>query len=611
MGMSTVKRNSVRKSMAPGSQGPSSARRSSQYGRPSMGMNNTSSFFTTVKTSVQKDTRPLKNAQYKQKMATEVMEYLLENNFEMDMKYQLPHNALQSPTQKDFYHIFQWLYKRLDPGYEFTSPKPETEVMPQLANLRYPYSNSITKTQLTAVGSGNTWPTLLGMLHWMMELAQITDAYRNGDFDAAAEQEGVGIESEKIVFRYMSKCYNAWLAENDDHEEFEQEMQQAFEERDAGFLEELHQLEIENAAIKKELEDLNESHQPLQKLQEEKAVLEEDAKKFGIYISAMDAKMQRYTENIEKIKKEIVTAQAELEKTEKQKATLQAQVDAQGLTPQDIDRMNSEREKLNQGLAQITSKLIETQEKLNTQVAQAQSKLEGLERAVSRYNTLAYKIGITPSTAPKAKGKEYELQILPLQDFEGSQGENKLVADSRTGYQPSQILNVDLRHEVRPFLEKLRQEIGVNINNAVDESMKHAELIDRVTEALADKKDELETLEVKVRAVNNEYQELKDTMQEEINMSNAEMEKQAANLQQMRVNMSKGALEAEQKLQSISIEYDEFLQARIHLREKLHSETQKIVAEVVDFKIHVQQSLEEFEERVDKAAQENSAPPPL
>ena len=38
-------------------------------------------------------------------------------------------------------------------------------------------------------------------------------------------------------------------------------------------------------------------------------------------------------------------------------------------------------------------------------------------------------------------------------------------------------------------------------------------------------------------------------------MSNAEMEKQAANLKQMRVNMKKGALEADQKLQSISIEF--------------------------------------------------------
>ena len=45
------------------------------------------------------------------------------------------------------------------------------------------------------------------------------------------------------------------------------------------------------------------------------------------------------------------------------------------------------------------------------------------------------------------------------------------------------------------------------------------------------------------------------TTTEEVNMSNAEMEKQAANLKQMRVNMKKGALEADQKLQSISIEF--------------------------------------------------------
>ena len=45
------------------------------------------------------------------------------------------------------------------------------------------------------------------------------------------------------------------------------------------------------------------------------------------------------------------------------------------------------------------------------------------------------------------------------------------------------------------------------------------------------------------------------TMQEEIDNSNAMMEKQASNLKQMRVTLSKGALEAEQKLQSVSIEY--------------------------------------------------------
>ena len=509
-GTSTIKRNSVRKSMAPGSQPPPSTRRSSQYGRPSAV--NSSSFFTTVKTSVTKDPRPLKNPQYKQKTAAEVLDYLLENNFEMDMKYQLPQNALQSPTQKDFYHIFQWLYKRLDPNFEFLAPKPETEVLPMLNNIRYPYTSSITKTQLTAVGSGNTWPTLLGMLHWMTELAQITDRYRSGEYDGVAEEEGVSIVAEKIVFRYVTKCYNAWLQENDDHSEFEAELQEAFQERDAVFLDELAQLEAENEAYKKELEELDESHQPLKKLQEERKVLEEDATKFERYICQLENKIEKQQGLIETIKNEIALATAELQRVEDQKASLQSQVDAQGLTPQDIDRMNSEREKLNLGLNQVSTKLIESQDKLGAQEALAQSKLQELERAVSRYNTLAYKIGITPPTAPRANGEEYELQILPLQeDFDDSRGENgKLLADSRTGYQPSQILSVDLRHKARPFLDRLKQEVGASINDTVDEAMKHAEYIDRVAEALADKKDELETLEVKVRAVNDEYQELKD-----------------------------------------------------------------------------------------------------
>ena len=38
-------------------------------------------------------------------------------------------------------------------------------------------------------------------------------------------------------------------------------------------------------------------------------------------------------------------------------------------------------------------------------------------------------------------------------------------------------------------------------------------------------------------------------------MSNAEMEKQAAGLKQMRVGMNKGLLEAEQKFQRTGIEY--------------------------------------------------------
>lgn len=601
--MSTVKRNSVRKSFAPGSQPPpSTTRRSSAYNRSSTGGSIGQSFFSTTNKSVQKDPRPLKNAQFKQKMQSEITDYLLENGFEMDMKHQLAQNALQSPTQKDFYMIFQWLYMRLDQNYMFSSGKPETEVLPLLTNLKYPYVATITRTQLTAVGSQNTWPAMLGMLHWLMELAKVTDQYQSGYYDQFAEEEGYPIGTDRIVFKYIAKCYNAWLSEIDDHEEFEREMVEAFDERDAGYIDELERLQDMNKQYKEELAELEMSMQPLKKANEERQVLEGDLLRFGEYVEKLEVKMKRHEEHINKIKEEVEGSKQDLLESEKLKASLQKQVDAQGLTPQDIDRMNTERGKLNQGLQQVKAKSDEVQQKLDEHEHNAQSKLEQLERAVSRYNQLAYQIGLTPATAPRAKGKEFELTILPLQDLDG---DGKLLLDQRTGYLPSQVLGRDLRHDIKPFLEDLRRETGVDIHNIMDDSTKHSEYIDRIAEALADKRDELETLSVKVQSANNEYQELKETMQEEINMSNAEMEKQAAGLKQMRVGMNKGLLEAEQRFQRTGIEYDEFTQAFIHQREKLHGETKKIVDETIDFKVYIQKQLEDFELLAEKAIDED------
>ncbi|KAI5788458.1 HEC/Ndc80p family-domain-containing protein [Geopyxis carbonaria] len=616
LGLSTVKRDSAhkfsassRKSVAPGSsqQSAASARRSSVYMRPSMGgFSHANSFFATTQTSInQRDPRALKDPAFRAKMAQEVMDYLLQNGFEMDMKYQLNPNALRSPTQKDFVAIFQWLYHRLDPAYTFV--KVENDVLQLLKNLRYPWANSITKSQLTAVGSQNAWPIFLGMLHWIMELAQIADQCESGEFDHRAEAEGVDVGADKIMFRYITKCYQAWLAEDDDHEEYEQEMAAAFEERYSGYGDDLEMMEAENKRLKKELADLDDGNDPLKKLSEAKALLQEDTSKFVEYIKAVEKKHARTVEINDRLKAEIETAMKDLEEEERRRNTLQGQVDEQGLTPADIDRMNTEREKLNRSLSQISTKLIEAQNKQAERETEAQNKLDGLERAVSRYNTLAYKIGITPSSAPNAHGEEFEITIAPLEDSKDANESGKLLLDSQTGYQPTQLLNRDLRNHVKPALTKIRGEIGQRIHAAQDEAIRHQEYIERVMEALTDKKDEIETLDAKVQAVSNEYQELKETMQEEVNKSNAELEKQQANLQGMRVSTQRGVLETDQRLQSINMEYDQLFHAQTALREKLHAETKRIVEDVVEFKVHIQRNLGEYEERAEKELQEHLA----
>lgn len=450
-------------------------------------------------------------------MAQQIGEYLTNNGFEMDMKHSLTNKSLVSPTQRDFQTIFQWLYQRLDPLYRFT--KVENEVLPLLKVLRYPYPHTITKSQLSAVGSQNAWPQFLGMLHWMMELAQITDHVISGEYDDVADELGIDISTQRIAFRYTTRCYNAWIMEIDDHSEFEAEMAQAFESRNVGVEEQLSLLEAENAELKRELEELELAGKPLEKQLESQKTLQSDISKFDVYIKASAQRMAKLKDVVVKIRAELEKANQKNSDLQEQKHNLQAQVDAQGLSPADIDRMNSDREKLNTQLSSIGQKLFEAATTLADRESKAQSHLEALERAVSRYKALAYKIGISPATARNADGKDYDLHITPLQkmraaaaaDPDSGLGESaSLLVDAQTGWQPTQLLNLDLIGQVKPRLHRLFSEITQQIDAAHDEISNRQDYFEKIAEAFADKKDELDTLEAKLQSINNEHHELKE-----------------------------------------------------------------------------------------------------
>ena len=229
MGMSTARRstsvnifggqNTGRQSLAPnqlfGSQTPATQslqRRSSIFSRPSgHGPTAHQSFFSQAPPAAgaPKDPRPLRDGSYRARLSQELLEYLTQNNFELEMKHSLTQNSFKSPTQKDFTFMFQWLYRRIDPGYKFQK-SIDVEVPPIMKQLRYPYERDITKSHLAAVG-GQTWPRFLGLLHWMMQLAHMLDNYTRGAYDDACVDAGVDVPSDRIVFRFLFGAYQDWL----------------------------------------------------------------------------------------------------------------------------------------------------------------------------------------------------------------------------------------------------------------------------------------------------------------------------------------------------------------------------------------------------------------
>ncbi|EME88699.1 uncharacterized protein MYCFIDRAFT_71981 [Pseudocercospora fijiensis CIRAD86] len=633
MGFSTVQRPNTqnffsstggRKSFAPVSSTPAhpiqfqdTARRSSVYSaRPSAGLGPAGhqSFFATAPpvNGIPTDPRRLRDKQVQQVMGTEIMEFLTQRNFEMDMKHSLTHKTMTSPTQKDFNLMFQFLYHQIDPAYRFQK-NIDAEVPPLLKQMRYPFEKNISKSQLAAVG-GNNWHTFLGLLYWMMQLAKMMEQYSTGIWDDACIEAGFDVSADRITFDFLSGAYKEWLSiEDDDDEEEEakrriephiQAMAVKFEQANAANLEQVKQLEAESKSLQDQIDELSKSAPRLAKLEETIKILEEDKQKFEQYNSSMDAKVEKYNHRAELLQQEIEKCEAEMAEAEAERTDLQRKVDEQGLSIQDIDRMNSERERLVKGVETTQARLEEAKERTAQKESETGAKLDELEGSVQRYNAVGYQIGIIPATASNAHGNDYELRLRVNDgpDFTASgtasHDSDRLLQDSNNGYQPQHLLpSPDLKATKR-LLQDLRKEISERRNASLEEDMAKVDMLDKTREALEDKFAELETLKHRVGAAQEEFEKMREITSAQSMASEAQIEKMEKELNKMRATLGESVQLMEQREMNVNLEYEQLTFRAAELREELHTELERMIKYVVDFKIHIQQKLEEYEDFV-------------
>lgn len=526
------------------------------------------------------------------------------------MKHSLTQNTLKSPTQKDFNYIFQWIYRRIDPGYKFQK-NIDAEVPPILKQLRYPFEKSITKSQIAAVG-GQNWSTFLGMLHWMMQLAQMMDKYYMDQYDFACVNAGVDVTGDRIIFRFLSNAYHDWLqgGEEEDDETAErrliphiQNMASEFEQGNEKYVREMEALEAENRELRDQLEELEKTAPDMAKLEKHFRILEDDKRKFEDYNDNVQAKIDKYDGRIKFLEEEVDKADGELHTAEEERFGLQSEVDKQGISIQDIDRMNTERERLQKNVEDIVVRLEETHAKVLEKETEANRKLEDLEEVVKQYNSLGYQNGLIPSTAINANGNDYELRLnVNETNFSssqmGSQGSSegdRLLADAFTGYNPTTIMNLDLRGVVRSNFMALRKEINDRRKVALDADMNHRDLLDNIKEAMDEKRSEVDALEHKRRAAEEEFEKTKEITTTQKLASDAQIERMEKELAKMRASLSESVQLMEQREMNTNIEHEQLVLRANALREELHTGIESLLNDVIRFKVHVQKGLEDYE----------------
>ena len=498
-------------------------RRSSIYSRPSStGPMAHQSFFVQapIPAGVPRDPRPLKDRAYQAKIGQELIDYLTQNNFEMEMKHSLGQNSMKSPTQKDFNFMFQWLYHRIDPAYRFQK-SIDAEVPPILKQLRYPYEKSITKSQIAAVG-GQNWSTFLGMLHWMMQLSQMLDRYAVGEYDDACAEAGVDVSGDRIIFRFLSGAYRDWLQVDDGDEEEDADkmlvphveaMAAEFERGNQRYAEEMSVLEAEHESLRQQIEEAERESSNIAKLDEKYEILKADIQKFETWESQMEQRNEKGQKKITALSEGLERMEIDLKEAQQEKEKLQGLIDKQGLTMEDIDRMNADRERLQKQVEATATRLEETKRRIADRETEASGKLDDLEQAVDKYNSLCFQVGLIPSTRPNAKGEEYELRLGVNSglNFSSSQhGNSQQSEGDRLLADPSTLLNLDLKGRVKRQLNSLRREISERRSQAMDDDMKNHELLDKVKEEIDDRRGEVEALEHRIRAAEEEFEKTKE-----------------------------------------------------------------------------------------------------
>ncbi|KAJ2689414.1 kinetochore-associated Ndc80 complex subunit ndc80, partial [Coemansia spiralis] len=154
-----------------------------------------------------KDPRPIKDRSFQSKAQQRIMNFLSAKAY----PGALTPRTLATPTVKDFQNIFKFLYAQLDPRFTYVK-KFEEEALQILRGIHYPYVSNISKSHIYSAGSLSTWPGLLAMLMWLVELIECVTQMSPQEVDVhSAEFKDSVHFADRVFFDYLAQAYPVWL----------------------------------------------------------------------------------------------------------------------------------------------------------------------------------------------------------------------------------------------------------------------------------------------------------------------------------------------------------------------------------------------------------------
>ncbi|KAK8846723.1 hypothetical protein IAR55_005810 [Kwoniella newhampshirensis] len=560
---------------------PSSVRRSSVF--PSTNHSRASLAPGLYSSVAFKDSRPLRDKAFQTNCMRNVSDYLVNARYPGS----ITPKTFISPTSKEFQSILRFLVNDLiDPGMTW-GKKFEDDALAVLKDLRYPGLESISKTAFTAPGAPQSWPGMLAMLNWLVELCKalenwsdpncISDPLLMSAKDLPLDHPNL---EDRLLWDFSSKTYSQWF--DGGAEEFpdaEQELADIYDRMTATTIEECAKLEITAQKRNVELQQLHAQEPPLKKLEDEYVQLMSDKTKFIAFIDLHRQKAEKTRQAIAKIRTAVNNQNQELEAHRAELHRIEQAVAVQNLSPDEVNRMNHERESLTRNLDDLRNKIAEASQFAYDQEMLVTKSMDRFETLMADYTAFAHQIGtIHPISddAPSGPGEvDFAIDLdLGVEDLE----EVKMAGAK---------LRSSIWHGLQAYRETFRQQ-ALELSNV---SIVLDDQFDRLGQKVERQKEEVGNLEVRLKVVHEQAEDA----QSQLTSENADTNKIIAQLEAEVTNMlaasQQGVLATQSQLESTRIAFKELRHKTALLQDSVVTEVGSHIDVIIKAKEHATNSL--------------------
>ncbi|RXW15873.1 hypothetical protein EST38_g9986 [Candolleomyces aberdarensis] len=529
-----------------------------------------------------KDPRPLRERQYQAKMRQDILGYL-QNQLGLDITM----STLTNIQGKDYRAIFNELLLHLDPNHPLNQPKFEDEFVPALKAVRYPFAHQIDNKWLAAPASMHSWPSLLGVLHWLVEMCKLRDDYENSEHptlqrpDKVPEQFDDPWDHAALAFNYFEETYTVWLDLVDDFAESNQfclsnyfpakrnnTVQSEVEEQ-------LNRLNDAKSRLKK----LEASAPPINKMVRDNGLLKGDSEKFQKILQQYESRKRKLTDSITIEKGELQRELVRVDQLKAEQERLQSIVKAQNLSPEEVLEMNQTHETLSRTLEDLKQKIADTHKSIMALEVSVTNRVSATEEALDLYTNLLSNLELFPPLPEPWEHIDLTLELNPAAS------------------NPQQLLiGSDIRKIVKPTLSAVAESKRTDRSNVETERIKVDNELDQLSLECENVEEDVTEIEKKVAALNDQADDLRDAAQQEAQVASAEANRLERDLAAARTAALANGMGVKSRLQALQFDYQEQIAKVSRLKDETVRAIIKNSHEIAMFKEEVSRHLRELRE---------------